>query len=276
MTAIADAPHRRADQYDDPGYHYLDYWQGRQYEHSAEELAIRRLLAGHRFGHAVDVGGGYGRLSVVIGGYADRVTLAEPSRQQLGLAEQFLAGHPTIVRTPMQADDLRFDDHSVDLLLMVRLMHHLPDPSAEFAEIARVLAPGGRAIIEVANNAHARNRIRYALRGRLVPARPCRPRAAAGDRADTGPGDSGGISFVNHHPTTVVGQLAAVGLNVERLLSVSNLRSVRLKRLLSPAAMLRLEGLLQPALARALFGPSIFLLVRAKDATIEGPAGVGG
>jgi hypothetical protein len=29
MTAIADAPRRRADQYDDPGYHYFDYWQGR-------------------------------------------------------------------------------------------------------------------------------------------------------------------------------------------------------------------------------------------------------
>jgi hypothetical protein len=35
---------RKADQYDDPTYNYEHYWQGREYEHAAEEMAIKRVL----------------------------------------------------------------------------------------------------------------------------------------------------------------------------------------------------------------------------------------
>ena len=56
--AINKKTARRADQYDDPKYNYQDYWTGREYEHAAEELAIKRLLRGRHFEHAVDVGGG--------------------------------------------------------------------------------------------------------------------------------------------------------------------------------------------------------------------------
>jgi SAM-dependent methyltransferase len=69
---------RKADQYDDPKYNYQDYWAGREYEHAAEEMAITRLLGKNRFTQAVDVGGGYGRLSKFLTKYADKVTLAEP------------------------------------------------------------------------------------------------------------------------------------------------------------------------------------------------------
>ena len=46
-------------------------------------------------------------------------------------------------RALMQADDLTFKDGSIDLLTMIRVMHHLPDPSGEFNEISRVLSPSG-------------------------------------------------------------------------------------------------------------------------------------
>src|SRR6266699_3705755 len=88
--------HKKADQYNDPSHNYLHYWDGRDYEHAAEELAIKRLLQGRHFKHAVDVGGGYGRLCVLLEKYADRVTLAEPSQQQLDIADEFLKGHPTV------------------------------------------------------------------------------------------------------------------------------------------------------------------------------------
>jgi hypothetical protein len=35
---------RKADQYNDPKHNYQDYWTGREYEHAAEEMAIKRLL----------------------------------------------------------------------------------------------------------------------------------------------------------------------------------------------------------------------------------------
>src|SRR5690242_12297152 len=72
--------------YNDPKYNYTKYWEGRDYEHGAEEIAIRRLLHGRHFRKAVDVGGGFGRLCVLLEHYADTVVLAEPSQQQLDLA----------------------------------------------------------------------------------------------------------------------------------------------------------------------------------------------
>src|SRR5690554_7732833 len=87
---------KRADQYNDPHHNYLHYWDGRDYEHAAEEKAITRFIKGKKFKHAVDVGGGYGRLCVLLQNYAEKVTLAEPSQQQLDIAKDFLKDHPRI------------------------------------------------------------------------------------------------------------------------------------------------------------------------------------
>ncbi len=246
---------RKADQYNDPKHNYLKYWQGREYEHAAEEIAIRKLLRGHHFKTAVDVGGGYGRLCLLLELYADEVTLAEPSQQQLDIAKQFLKDHSEIERKLMQADDLKFEDGSIDLLTMVRVMHHLPDPSPEFGEIARVLSPDGYAIIEVANYLHIRNRLKHLARRERMPVKPIDIRSAANQRDDE-------IPFVNHNPYTVLRQLEHAGLHVEAALSVSNLRSVRLKKIMPREVMLGAEKILQRPLAPIYFGPSIFFLVR--------------
>ncbi|HUY84909.1 MAG TPA: class I SAM-dependent methyltransferase [Candidatus Dormibacteraeota bacterium] len=246
---------RRADQYNDPKHNYLRYWKGREYEHLAEELAIRRLLRGKHFRRAVDVGGGYGRLCLLLKEYADRVTLAEPSQQQLDIAADFLKDHPEVSRRLAQADALPFKDGSVDLLTMIRVMHHLPDPAPEFHEIHRVLADDGYAIIEMANYVHIRNRLKHLSRGERMPVKPVDIRSAANQRDDE-------IPFVNHNPYTVIRQLQHAGLRVEARLSVSNLRSVRLKKIMPREVMLGAERLLQRPLATIYFGPSVFFLVR--------------
>jgi ubiquinone/menaquinone biosynthesis C-methylase UbiE len=249
------AARKKADQYDDPKHNYLQYWEGRQYEHLAEEIAIGKLLGGKHFKTAVDVGGGYGRLCVQLENYADHVTLAEPSRQQLNIAASFLKDHPEVDRKLMQADDLKFKDGSIELLTMIRVMHHLPDPSAEFKEIARVLSPDGYAVIEVANYLHMRNRLRHLARRERMPVKPVDIRSEANKRDDE-------VAFVNHNPATVIRQLEHAGLRVESTLSVSNLRSVRLKRIMPRELMLGTERILQRPLAAVYFGPSIFFLVR--------------
>lgn len=247
--------HRKADQYDDPSHNYLHYWDGRDYEHASEEMAIKRLLEGKHFRNAVDVGGGYGRLCILLEKYADRVTLAEPSKQQLDIAADFLKDHPEIDRKQLQADDLKFASGSIDLLTMVRVMHHLPDPSAEFAEISRVLADDGYAMIEVANYLHARNRLKHIVKRKKFGSAPVDIRSEANKQ-------KGEIPFVNHNPKTVIKQLAHSGLKVDRILSVSNLRSPGLKKVVPRRFMLAIEGIMQPTLAHSYFGPSVFLLVK--------------
>lgn len=246
---------RKADQYNDPKHNYLRYWDGREYEHAAEEIAIRRLLRGRHFKKAVDVGGGYGRLCVLLEEYADHVTLAEPSQQQLDIAADFLKDHPEIDRKLLQAGDLKFKDGSIDLLTMIRVMHHLPDPSEEFNEIARVLGTDGYAIVEVANYIHARNRLRHIIKLQKLPVKPVDIRSAPNKKSDE-------IPFVNHNPHTVIRQLQHAGLEVAATLSVSNLRSPGLKKVLPRSMMLGVERLVQRPLANMYFGPSVFFLVR--------------
>lgn len=246
---------RRADQYNDPKHNYLHYWDGREYEHASEEIAIKKLLNGRRFKHAVDVGGGYGRLCVQLEHYALKVTLAEPSQQQLDIAAKYLVDHPEIERKLMQADDLKLKDGSVDLLTMIRVMHHLPDPSKEFMEISRVLSDDGYAIIEVANYLHMLNRLKHIAKRKKMPVKPVDIRSKANKTKDE-------IAFVNHNPQTVVRQLEHAGLGVVRVLSVSNLRSVTLKKILPREVMLGAERVVQRPLAPLYFGPSIFFLTK--------------
>lgn len=246
---------KKADYYDFPAWNYKDYWVGRDYEDAAEQIAISRLLKGKHFKNAVDVGGGYGRLCVLLERYADIVTLAEPSQQQLDIAEDFLKGHPRIKCVLTQADDLKFADKSFDLVTMIRVMHHLPEPSQEFKELARVLSDDGYLILEVANYTHGRNRMKHLLKGKRLPTEPVDIRSEKNKRDDV-------IPFVNHNPKTIIKQLAHAGLKVEKVLSVSNLRSPTLKKVVPRPVMLSVEKVLQPTLARTYFGPSVFFLIK--------------
>lgn len=246
---------KKADQYNDPKHNYLRYWDGRDYENAAEQVAIKSLLKGKHFNHAVDVGGGYGRLCVLLEDYADKVTLAEPSQQQLDIAADFLKDHSEIERKLTQADNLDFKDKTVDLLTMIRVMHHLPNPNNEFKEIRRVLDDKGLFILEVANYAHGRNRLKHLLKGKRLPTEP------VDIRSDQYKNDSE-IPFVNHNPKTVIKLLEKSGFSVLKTLSVSNLRSPLLKKILPQSGMLLVERILQPTLAKTYFGPSVFFLLK--------------
>jgi SAM-dependent methyltransferase len=246
---------RRTDLYDDPTFNYEHFWHNREYEHRAEVMAIRRLLHGRRFGRAVDVGGGYGRLSRILCAYADQVVLVDSSVQQLELSRQILPGHLAIDRQLMDAAHLQFDDQSADLVTMIRVLHHLPDPAAELAEVARILRPGGYAVIEVANSIHAAHRLGALVRGNRIPESAVDVPSVASRRPGSAP-------FVNHHPRAIARQLGEAGLQVRRVLSVSNLRHPLVKAVLPGRFMLAIEQAAQEPLARISFGPSIFFLLQ--------------
>jgi ubiquinone/menaquinone biosynthesis C-methylase UbiE len=256
-TKQASKVTRKADQYNDPKHNYQDYWTGREYEHAAEEMAISRLLKGKKFQNAVDVGGGYGRLSKYLTKYSKKVILAEPSQQQLDIGKMYLKDTPQVDRKLWQASDIKLKDGEADLVLVVRVLHHLPDPEPEFREIARVLKPGGTFILEFANDAHFLNRLRYGVRGKRIPRTPVDIRSEQNKK-------SGEIAFVNHHPKTILTMLENTGFELEAVLSGSNLRSPTLKKVLGKKPLLTAEKILQPLLAPLYFGPSIWLRLKKK------------
>jgi|HubBroStandDraft_4_1064222.scaffolds.fasta_scaffold118105_1 SAM-dependent methyltransferase len=257
-TPASKTTARRTDIYNDPSFNYAQFWSGRDYEHHAEVIALEYLLRGRKFGHAIDIGGGFGRLSVILAGYADRVTLVDPSSQQLALSEQIFPGHPKLERQLMDAANLGFDDETADLVTLIRVLHHLPDPAPELAELARILRPGGLAVIEVANSAHVANRLRYLLRGERVPRTPVDLRSEESRRRGTAP-------YFNHHPDAILANLAEVGLAPRAVLSVSNLRHPAIKAMVPQRALLAIERATQQPLGKFYFGPSTFFLLQKRD-----------
>ena len=245
----------KADQYNDSKHNYLKYWDGRDYEHAAEEIMINRMLLDKHFKNAVDVGGGYGRLSVVLTQFADKVILAEPSQQQIDISKEFLEGKPNVETVLAQAEKLPFKDSSVDLCMVVRVIHHLPNPIPAFEEIHRVLAKDGYFLIEFANYGNFKNRVKHAIRLQRIPTDPVDIRSVKNKRDDE-------IPFVNHNPKTVKKQLAQTGFKLEKVLSVSNFRSPTLKKILPKSMLVKLEKASQKPLAKSYFGPSTVYLLR--------------
>lgn len=237
--------------YDQAGYSYVDYWKGRDYEHQAEEVAIRRLLAGRHFGHGIDLGGGFGRLTKLIAEYCDQADLVEPSENQRAEGKKFLAETPNAGIKEGTVTEIPYPDASLDLVLVVRVLHHVPETASAFAEIARVLKPGGYLLMEVANSKHIKARLRSLAKGQRIPRTPISQAAA-----------DPSVPFVNHHPDVIREQLAAAGFTTEQRLSVSNLRLPGVKRLLSPKALLTLEKSVQKPLSHFDFGPSLVTLAR--------------
>lgn len=233
--------------YDDPDFSYLDYWKTRTYEHESEIIALRQLLGTRQFQTALDLGGGYGRLASFLTSYAKEVLLVEPSLKQRNFAKIHLKGLKNIKILAGTCENTKLPDQNCDLVVMVRVMHHLPEAGIVLDEIHRILKPGGIAIIEFANSLNLKSRIASLISGKPILPAPIDRRRAVNIRNQT-------IPFVNHHPVSLQKLLIKSGFKIENLLSVSNFRGL-------PFHSLKLEKWLQKILAEIYFGPSIFVKV---------------
>lgn len=123
----------------DPG---LDRKFQRVCELVAEQLPCRRYL---------DAGCGDGRYLAALAGLPGRpehVAATDISERILEVARAAAADagiEVDAVRANLEA--LPFPDGGFDVVLCTQVIEHLLDPARGFAEIARVLAPGGHAIV---------------------------------------------------------------------------------------------------------------------------------
>ena len=109
---------------------------------------LRRALGGPlpRFGRALEIGAGTGyfTLNLLRAGVIEEAVATDISPGMLDELESSATELGLDVETvTAQASDLPFPDGAFDLVFGHAVLHHLPDLDAAFAELARVLRPGG-------------------------------------------------------------------------------------------------------------------------------------
>ncbi len=105
---------------------------------------LRELLRLPTPGWLLDAGGGTGRVSTSLRPFVGGLVVSDFSRPMLRQARQKGSLWPTQVRV----ERLSFPDESFDRILVVDALHHFQWQSTAIGELARVLKPGGRLVIE--------------------------------------------------------------------------------------------------------------------------------
>ncbi len=97
--------------------------------------------------HIVDLGCGTGHLLPSLAATGARVTGIDRESAMLEVARRRIEALPSVELRQGHLDQLPLEDDTVDLAVMAFVLHHIRDLPSVFSEVARVLVPGGRAIL---------------------------------------------------------------------------------------------------------------------------------
>lgn len=122
-----------ASSYDSRRYALVNRWDPRHL------LTVNRLLDPRPGERVLEVGCGRGHLTRRLAEAGIDVTGIDANPRAAELAESDRV-------VTMLAENLAFPDDSFDAVVSVHAIEHIPDLEGAFAEMARVLRPGGRAL----------------------------------------------------------------------------------------------------------------------------------
>ena len=231
------------------GYDYKKiFWEDadRKYEDMADRLAIRRLLP-KKMDEFVDIAGGYGRLAKEYLGKAKKVWIFDYSQTELDDAKKEFGKKVNTKQGDIY--NIPFSDNTFDGMIMVRATHHFKEMDKVMKELHRILKPGGVLVIEVANKKTLPKMFRYWFK-----------------KSDVNPFDKNpsslkelnGDGFFNYHPKWMEDLFRKTGFEIEEILSVSNFRSAKLKKIFGTKNLVKMEKVMQKPLAKIRFAPSIY------------------
>ena len=221
------------------------FWDqgGREYEDRAEAVALWRLLPDHG-DLLLEVGAGAGRNTPRYQGYR-HVVLMDYSLTQMQLAQERLGRSERYTFVAADVYRLPFVDGLFDGATMIRVLHHLAEPTLALAQIRRVMLPGGIFILEFANKRNLKSILRYVLR-----------------RQEWNPFTPEAVEFVplnfDFHPEAVRGWLKEAGFTLQRQLTVSHFRIALLKRLIPTSVLVALDAAAQLTGDWWQLSPSVF------------------
>ena len=123
---------------------------------------------------ALDVGSGTGTITRLLGSLVapdGQAVGVEPNVRMREIAEARATAAACVRFVDGLAAELPFDDGSVDVLWCERVLQHVPDAQAALEEFARVLRPGGRAIVLDSDHAsRVMSALDYQVEAKLIAA----------------------------------------------------------------------------------------------------------
>jgi ArsR family transcriptional regulator len=94
-----------------------------------------------------DLGCGTGQTSAAIAPFVTHVIAVDASAAMLQAAKKRLQGLDNVELRRGELESLPIDEARLDAATLMLVLHHMPEPERALAEVARVLKPGGRAIV---------------------------------------------------------------------------------------------------------------------------------
>lgn len=235
-----------------------DFWEGqnRAYEDGVERIALQKLLP-PRGKRLIEIGAGFGRLADLYTGY-EEIILTDYARTQLEQAQDYLKDTQRVTFVVADIYNMPFVDNLFNTLTMVRVMHHLANIPIALAELQRIIAPQGKAIIEHASKLHLKALFRRLFR-----------------QQDWSPFDQEPLEFVelnfDFHPAWMRQKFQEAGLQITDIRTLSYYRLDFLKRIVPASWLIVLDGLTQPTGKWVQLSPSIFLQAQANKVPVTPP-----
>jgi SAM-dependent methyltransferase len=250
---------RTIDYYDNPDFDYHLFWENRQYEDKIERIALAKLLSlikNKKAKSLIDIGAGFGRLTPIYAPLFKSCLLIEPSEKLLAEAKRINRNYDNLTFKESYVEKLPVGDESFEVVLMVRVAHHLENLETMIKEVQRILKPHGFFIMEYANKKHLKNFLEAFFKHDWQ------------DFADHGPEKIKtrpvSFPFFNYHPNQIRTLLLSRDFAILKRLSVSNFRSPVIKKVLPVKLLLFLEKIISPIASYYRWGPSIFVLAQKK------------
>jgi ubiquinone/menaquinone biosynthesis C-methylase UbiE len=190
----------------------VEHWHlGPRARHYMSVRRFREVLAAADLSpglHVLDVGCGWAYGTFWAHARGCRVTGIDLGMDQLRWARRELPDAATLGLTNANAKALPFRDSTFDRVVSVEMMEHVfrPDRPAVFAELARVLKPGGRLALSTPNPSSPIERLKQVAVA--IPAlRRALPSACFPEASDT---ETEYHPYRYHHPLTLSGLSAGL------------------------------------------------------------------
>jgi ubiquinone/menaquinone biosynthesis C-methylase UbiE len=243
-------------------YDYPAYWYGRRYEHESEILAIKHFLQKiKRVESILEIGAGYGRLTSSYLFRGKKIILSDPSAKLLGIARKKNKSKKVrFIQSKLENLSGKVRASSCDMVIMVRVLHHIEDIDNTFRVVSRILKDRGYFILEFPNKRHFKATFSEFTKGNFtfpIDIFPKDIRCAKNLKKNT-------LPFINYHPDHITRRLESNNFEIIEKLSVSNLRSPLFKRIMPMEFLLFLDQFFYRLFSFFNFGPSIFILARKK------------